>query len=320
MDTDEGYRSLLLPSHLCVSVSICGKFSPRLLSASLRVLRGGSCVVLSVAGRLASVSRGTGTRRDGGERRRGRVVLRGLWLVGVYLCWGLVVTVLVAWGLAWGFQVDAGQLFSEARDFDRSPARYAAVKVEFGSTMVWVLSDSDHLGPKNWFEESEDTACIPGLARHLVPQGGPPPKAGAYAMRAEGWPWRALATECRHNARTQSVYSMPDLDDCPPTGALVIPGAARREYRLLSGFDLWLPLLPLWRGLIANTLFYTLLVWLLRRGFVRLRGWRRRRRGRCGWRGGSGYDLSGSVGTVCPECGRPVGEGSRGGAAGAAVG
>ena len=67
-------------------------------------------------------------------------------------------------------------------------------------------------------------------------------------------------------------------------------------------------------------LFYALLVWCLCRGFVVMRGWRRRRKGRCGWRGGCGYDLSGSVGEVCPECGRPVGEGSRGDAAGAAAG
>ena len=57
-----------------------------------------------------------------------------------------------------------------------------------------------------------------------------------------------------------------------------------------------LPLRPIWRGFAANTVFYTLLLWLL---LVARRQWWRIR-GRCPK---CAYDLRGNPHSGCPECG-----------------
>ncbi len=74
--------------------------------------------------------------------------------------------------------------------------------------------------------------------------------------------------------------------------------------RIAMGFDLFdesggrLPLVPVFPGILVNTLFYSSIL-ALPLTFAPLRRWRRRRGGRCGR---CGYDLAGIDGP-CPECG-----------------
>ena len=61
-----------------------------------------------------------------------------------------------------------------------------------------------------------------------------------------------------------------------------------------------LPLRPLWRGFAINTVFYGVLLWMLWLSPFAARRLIRRKRGHCIK---CGYDLRGTSGGVCPECG-----------------
>jgi len=319
MNADKGGKALVWLSHLCLSVFICGQMSPRFHSASLRVLRGESCVFPSAACRLASVRRGTRTRRDRDGRRRGRVVVG----VGVYLLLGWLLTWVVAWTAAAAVSPwDHGDQF-EVFDTERANPQVVSVYASFGATSAAIYFDassglSHARATRPAFNKNRE---LPGFARNLVPGISLSDSTGTFAIHATGWPWRAcaFALDNQRSDNHQMLILGRDIFPIPPpgldpnpTGALRLTGGYLPTSRFLPDNELWFPYLPLWRGLIASTLFYALLVWLLRRGFVFVRGWHRRRKGRCGWRGGCGYDLSGSVGEVCPECGRPVGEGGGG--------
>jgi hypothetical protein len=65
--------------------------------------------------------------------------------------------------------------------------------------------------------------------------------------------------------------------------------------------SLAIPLLPIWPGLLADTLLFSLLADLIWWGFVTFR----RRRLPPGHCPACGYDLHGSK-VVCPECGRAI--------------
>ena len=61
------------------------------------------------------------------------------------------------------------------------------------------------------------------------------------------------------------------------------------------------PLRPIWPGFAVNTLFYSVVLWLLICGPFVLRRFIRMKRGRCVK---CGYDLRHGEHDVCPECGR----------------
>ncbi len=63
-----------------------------------------------------------------------------------------------------------------------------------------------------------------------------------------------------------------------------------------------------WVGIVSNTLFYAVLLWLPYQGFVSLRRRRRIQRGQCGQ---CGYMVAPNLGVPgaspnCPECGTPI--------------
>lgn len=95
-----------------------------------------------------------------------------------------------------------------------------------------------------------------------------------------GWPVRCLALEFWW----ESHYPTPFTEQT-------------------SGLQLGRILLPnrlLWRGVLLDTLFYSVVVGLFLFGALEGRGRLRRARGRCIK---CGYDLRGDLDTGCPECG-----------------
>ena len=87
------------------------------------------------------------------------------------------------------------------------------------------------------------------------------------------------------------------------------PAVKYSEQELIGGIELnWrggggpiLPYLPVWRGLIVNTVFYGAMFWLMFASWPVGRRIIRSRRGLCLW---CGYDLHGTEHDRCPECGR----------------
>lgn len=132
------------------------------------------------------------------------------------------------------------------------------------------------------------------------PSGRPPPPESPPArlkppvrtwwFYESGWPFRAFWGWQREDRlasgttkTTSFVWWLPYL----------------REQALYMPTHTWVPCLPLWPGLIANTLIYATMWWTLIATPFALRRALRRRRGQCPK---CGYDCSAS-GDVCPECG-----------------
>ena len=61
-----------------------------------------------------------------------------------------------------------------------------------------------------------------------------------------------------------------------------------------------LPLRPIWRGLVANVLFWAVTLWAVVIGPIEIRKHLRKRRGRCPQ---CAYDLKANLRASCPECG-----------------
>jgi hypothetical protein len=105
---------------------------------------------------------------------------------------------------------------------------------------------------------------------------------------AAGWPWPALSAWEEHH---------------PPNPARVLRTMhdAWVIARVPSVATRWLPLRPMWPGLIADTLFYATLIMASASGASCFRGCRRRQRGLCP---ACGYDVRATpAGAPCPECG-----------------
>ena len=110
-----------------------------------------------------------------------------------------------------------------------------------------------------------------------------------------GWPLKSLAAVVVESRRPPAVkYSEQELI-----------GGIGLNWR--SGGGPILPYLPVWRGLIVNTVLCGAMFWLMFASWPIGRRLIRSRRGLCLW---CGYDLHGTEHDRCPECGRAA-SGSR---------
>lgn len=107
-----------------------------------------------------------------------------------------------------------------------------------------------------------------------------------------GWPWRATwGWACTHPVNNKYKVTRG--------GALTLRSlyAPRTP---IQGTTTDVPYLPLWPGLILNTLFYAGIWWALLAILRFIRRTLRTRRGLCP---SCGYDMQGLSNTPCPECG-----------------
>jgi hypothetical protein len=113
--------------------------------------------------------------------------------------------------------------------------------------------------------------------------------------RASGWP--LLTMRCRFLGQSQ-------LGPIPP-----LECGIRLEPRFAHTFPTKiyihraLPLRPIWPGFAINTIFYAAVLWVLFAVPVKVRRWRRIKRGLCA---ACGYSLHQSLSDKCPECGAAI--------------
>ncbi len=136
--------------------------------------------------------------------------------------------------------------------------------------------------------------------RPFWPTWVPQPSAGGPAYRetsgrAAGWPW-----PCLHSTRTQTT------DQSAPRSSGSLRLLESTQYTTRGSYSSdpergSVPLLPIWPGLIGNTVIFAAPWALLFFGAPALRATIRRRRGRCVRCGYPRTSLASS--TPCPECG-----------------
>lgn len=122
---------------------------------------------------------------------------------------------------------------------------------------------------------------------------------GIYKEWRVGWPRPCLArhTWLSFGKNIPSGYGFAAGQD--ERGLVVLP-----QNGMFAGFrERRLPIEAVWPGLILNTLFFAVILWLLWSALFAARRIIRRNRGRCIK---CGYNLSHVEHEVCPECGVEV--------------
>ena len=190
-----------------------------------------------------------------------------------FLILGAIANVLVAWGLAVS-----------------SPIRHTHThmpRIEpLPPLSAWQASLDEAIAPAAAIVQFEMRGlCRDGCAVSAMTQHG----ERIWLFMRNGWPLRSLAYAAEFRIADGSVVGHWGIvmQDASPDG----------DIRSL------LPLRPIWPGFAINTVFYALVLWLLFAApfaLRRLRGGRRIKRGLCPK---CAYDLRGSSGETCPECG-----------------
>jgi len=112
-----------------------------------------------------------------------------------------------------------------------------------------------------------------------------------WMLLASGWPLRSIWCLVDHRMKPRGSSALREIAPAVPLG----------WYDNAAGnFPRFIAFRPVWFGMIANTLFYALLTLMLIFTISALRARHRRTRGLCL---ACGYDLRGTPGPVCPECG-----------------
>lgn len=217
----------------------------------------------------------TGTRR----------LARPVAVVVVCGCLGVASSVGIAWAIAvieggtyWGLgNWGEGERLVDAASWDWRFTHHRQLGVDKFDTMYW--PGGRWRPPPPSLARSARPAAIPGWV--------PLPSAGVdWLCTATGY---GLPLRCMRWSSNQSMNH----------GEMYFVGWAIPWNRAPKG-SFTLPTAPIASGLIVSVVFWAA-VWA---GIIgagrRGRGWRRRRRG---WCAACGYNLSGGVGGVCPECG-----------------
>ena len=168
-------------------------------------------------------------------------------------------------------------------------------------TPVWVLRREYTPAVRERSKESrprwvttEPPRAKPGWPSWLPPIPEEPAGLVGYGGRASGWPWPTMRSLVRVDPITRVARWSGKLRLRPESYY------SARRLNLQDPESGCVPLLPVPLGFTVSTLMWGAPVFALLSapGFLRARF--RRRRGRCT---GCGYDLLGSAGATCPECG-----------------
>lgn len=211
------------------------------------------------------------------HRRGARVIILGA--AFVLLGAGINVAIAVAVAIAYWRGVHVGRLVADDSVLSRS---YVDHVWRHYAGEDW--PDSAH--PPEWGRVEIFSLRSAVCARSTIAIG---PVFDFASTRSEWWKIELLQTGWPlRSLRCASISSYETAPEARSAGVWFI-GATP------------IPIEPEWCGALANTLFFTALLWLLFRGPVLTRRRIRRRRGQCIW---CGYPLRER--RVCSECGRAV--------------
>ncbi len=244
------------------------------------------------------------------------------WILRSLLCLllGAITTIAVAWGIAYFGSWEIPLLPDEAELVFHAEDRLTDHVIvsrwsHFGTTTVWVTKG---LGGSGMISEADLGEIAPAWCaekvqvRRLEPMGTSQ-RAWSF-FEGRGWPAVALSCEQRGlfvtpAAGAQQAGIIGGIETDRPTTNINV-GQYIQPFRIL-------PYVPIWPGLVINTLFYAAIWFGVFFGFTGAKRFLRAKRGRCPR---CGYDLRGQRmeeshphpnplppsrgGSIrCPECG-----------------
>lgn len=211
------------------------------------------------------------------------------------LCFGMVVTVSVAWRCAAWMKVDPGtNLLDQQRGSGKGPTGWELWQVY--RTEAPGLARIESRYSVNWtgnllLSKEPAEGLIPWWADEFIQLGD---QDHHVILCGSGWP-------------THALWWWSDLGTHQQPGRGIQDGIALSSHTSMTGRPSIalraLPFRPIWFGVIADTLFHGsagLCVFVLVRSARMTIGWRRRR---CGCCPACGYILRGNLEHGCPECG-----------------
>jgi hypothetical protein len=227
---------------------------------------------------------------------------RRLLKLAVFLLLGAIVNVAVAWGCAL-FALDGDARFG-VTDLDAGLSWVVESRQRPGGMRLlslWPRTDpvkAARLAEQRKRQRAENpfdplVQSSDPRAESLIPKGlrSSIHEGVEQLFDVRGWPCLALRCELDRDATIREhdyvwrggISVEPDTATYDPRGARV------------------LPVQPIWPDFAINTLFYAAILWLLFAAPLKLRRWRRSRRGLCP---ACAYPVGSS--SVCTECGRPI--------------
>ncbi|MFG0258779.1 MAG: hypothetical protein ACF8LK_00390 [Phycisphaerales bacterium JB041] len=223
--------------------------------------------------------------------------LRRLRRLCLFLLLGLMTTVGVAWGSALWFRPAFGGLLSE----QIPPYRMLHELKCPGGTQIEVWGVNGARGAAAY--GSVWGRSVPRsvrLAHDGYEHTGSDTVRGPAVIESRGFPLRALRSyvvadiTAQDDISADGTFAVQDWKVLRTVGALAITDESPSDQGAA------LPYLPYWPGLLANTLFYTLLWWLAFASLRMVKHNRRYRRGLCPL---CRYDLLADYSNGCSECG-----------------
>lgn len=202
----------------------------------------------------------------------------------VFLLLGAVVNVVVAWGCASFGNLYEYPLLRKSSGpalTSETGACWRLRKYEyFGYTLLVgrTILEADRMNAHYMEYNPENVPYVPAWSQFA----DPPSLRQWVGEISSGWPYRTLSwfstvTPSTASYKRQHVWSVGEYPN-----------------------EKYLPLAPIWKGLLLNTLFYTASLWLLIPGPFVFRCMIRRKHGLCVK---CAYDLRGADHKACPECG-----------------
>ncbi len=234
---------------------------------------------------------------------------RRLFKLVVFLIFGAIVNIAVAWGCAWKLDVYQepvlGKSVNIAGEVGKTPNHMWSVHRYncTGATRVF----SYYFSPAPYASYDGDPgSLLPPWNQGFFSGIGREDLGNLVRIQdGRGWPKLALWGQAVADDTMLSIpyckleYAILITDFTNPTRPLMVINGGSLAGVILRRVQ-FLPLNPIWLGFAINTVFYASILWLLTLVPFSARQMIRRKRGRCNK---CGYDLRGDFTIGCPECG-----------------
>ena len=216
---------------------------------------------------------------------------RRLFKLALFLTFGAIVNVAVAWGIlaatVWLNSTEEPE--QQVGFWPPDNPEWEIEMLKYKGHAAFVCTDFSRSHSEIFFRPIREWLPSWALCRSESPATV---RGTGLVEQAAGWPLLALHSPYRWTLMPKWTVKAELL------GPGIVVSTERKHY--IMGLPFVLPLLIIWPGFAINTVFYAAILWLLTLGPFTARRIIRRKRGRCIK---CGYDLRDDFSSGCSECG-----------------